>query len=202
MKKIVISTLAALIACPAMAGMNPTTSSWQVWGLDPYIALKGGLGYSNLNYRFNGHKESMDDMVWHGRAALGLEICDTVRSEVEYSMYSKLKDHNDFGTPAQVDVHAKLQTLLFNTYMEWGEYQVVRPFIGVGAGVAFTDVKRQGDLVPENSVKNTRFSAMGALGVTFDMNYFAVDLAARYNYVDVASGLHNFGGDLGIRFMF
>ncbi len=202
MKKIVISTLALLVACPAFAGMNPNNSSWQLWGLDPYIGLRGGLGYTNLNYRFNGEKQGMNDMVYQGRAALGLEVCDTVRSEVEYSFYSKAKDHDSFGTPAQVDVHTKMQTLLFNTYMELGQYQVVRPFAGVGAGVAFMDVKRRGDLVPEHSKSNTRFSAMGTLGVTFDMQYFAVDLAARYNYVDVDSGLHNFGGDLGIRFMF
>ena len=43
---------------------------------------------------------------------------------------------------------------------------------------------------------------MGALGVEFDMEYFAVDLAARYNYIDIQSGMHNVGADLGIRFMF
>lgn len=202
MKKIVISSLAALMVCPAFAGMNPNNSSWQLWGLDPYIGLRGGLGYSNMNYKFNGKKEGMDDLVWQGRAALGLEVCDTVRSEIEYSLYSKLKDSNDFGTGSSIDVHTKLQTLLFNTYMEFGDYQIVRPFIGVGAGIAFTDVKRSGEFIPDRSKSNTRFSAMGTLGVSFDMQYFAVDVAARYNYVDVASGLHNFGGDLGIRFMF
>jgi hypothetical protein len=34
------------------------------------------------------------------------------------------------------------------------------------------------------------------------MESFAVDVAARYTYADVRSGLHNFGGDIGIRFMF
>lgn len=63
-------------------------------------------------------------------------------------------------------------------------------------------VKRHGDLVPRKSESKTRFSAMGTMGVTFDMERFAVDLAARYTYVDIQSGLHNFGGDVGIRFMF
>ena len=79
---------------------------------------------------------------------------------------------------------------------------MLRPFAGLGAGIAFTDVKRHGDLVPRHSESKTRFSAMGTLGVTFDMERFAVDLAARYTYVDIQSGLHNFGGDVGIRFMF
>lgn len=203
MKKIVISTLAVLIACPAFASSGTYgNSSWQLFGLDPYIGLRGGLGYNNLNYSFNDHKESMTDMTWQGRAALGLEVCDTVRSEIEWSIYSKAKDHDDFGTPARVNVESKMQTLLFNTYMELGDYQMIRPFIGAGAGVAFTDVKRKIDGLGEHKADRTRFSAMGTLGMTFDWNVFAVDVAARYNYVDVNSGLHNFGGDIGVRFMF
>ncbi len=202
MKKIAISTLAVLIACPAFAGNYGIGSSWQLFGLDPYIGLRGGASYTNLNYNYNDHKESMSDMVFQGRAALGLEICDTVRSEIEWSIYSKAKDSADFGTAGDVKVDTKLQTLLWNTYWEFGGYHVVRPFIGLGAGVAFADVKRDVPALGDHSESKTRFSAMGALGVTFDMERFAVDIAARYNYVDVQSGLHNFGGDIGIRFMF
>ena len=50
MKKIVISTLAELMACPAFAGTQKGGSDWQLFGLDPYIALRGGLGYTNMNY--------------------------------------------------------------------------------------------------------------------------------------------------------
>ena len=41
MKKIAVSALAALIACPAFAGINHPDqgSSWQMWGMDPYIGL-------------------------------------------------------------------------------------------------------------------------------------------------------------------
>lgn len=202
MKKIAISTLAVLIACPAFAGNYGSGSSWQLFGLDPYIGLRGGASYTNLNYNYNDHKESMSDMVFQGRAALGLEVCDTVRSEIEWSIYSKAKDSADFGTAGDVKVDTKLQTLLWNTYWEFGGYHIVRPFFGLGAGVAFTDVSRDVPKVGDHSESKTRFSAMGALGVTFDLERIAVDIAARYNYVDVNSGLHNFGGDIGIRFMF
>ena len=39
MKKIAISTLAVLIACPAFAGINNPNqgSSWTMWGMDPYV---------------------------------------------------------------------------------------------------------------------------------------------------------------------
>ncbi len=202
MKKIVISTLAVLVACPAFAGAPQRHTSWQLFGLDPYIGLRGGASYTNLNYRYAGDKKSITDEVFQGRAALGLEVCDTVRSEIEWSIFGKTKDTERFGDVADVNVDAKLQTLLFNTYWEFGGYQIVRPFIGLGAGVAFTDIKRDVPVIGSHSESKTRFSAMGSLGVTFDMEYFAVDIAARYNYVDVQSGLHNFGGDVGIRFMF
>lgn len=202
MKKIVISTLAVLMACPAFAGPQKGGSDWQLFGLDPYIALRGGLGYTNLNYSFNDHKKSMTDMEFQGRAALGLAICDTVRSEVEWSIFSKVKDNDAFGTTKKVDVDAKLQTLLMNTYWEFGDYNTVRPFIGLGVGAAFSEVTRKVPAVADHHQSRGSVAAMGTLGMTFEMDYFAVDLAARYTYADVNSGLHNFGGDVGIRFMF
>ena len=67
MKKLAVSTLAVLLACPAFAGINHPDqgSSWQMWGLDPYIGLRGGMSYSNLNYKYDGNKESMTDYIFH-----------------------------------------------------------------------------------------------------------------------------------------
>lgn len=204
MKKLVVSALAVLVACPAFAGINHPSegSSWQMWGLDPYVGMRGGMSYSNLNYKYNGHRESMTDFVFQGRAALGLEMCDTARSELEWSYFGKVSDSKKFGTDANVDVDAKMQTLLWNSYMEFGDYKMIRPFVGVGAGIAMTEVERHGYEIPRHRKEETRFSAMGTLGMTFDMESFAVDVAARYTYVDINSGMHNFAGDIGVRFMF
>ena len=203
MKKLAISTLAVLMACPAFAINHPDQgSSWQMWGMDPYVGLRGGLSYTNLNYKYDGNKESITDWVFQGRAALGLEICDTVRSEMEWTYYGKTSDKENFGAAGEIDVKAKLQTLLWNNYMDFGSYKMVRPFAGLGVGMAFADVRREGALVPHHSESKTRVGAMATMGVTFDMERFAVDMAARYTYVDIQSGLHNFGGDVGIRFMF
>lgn len=199
MKKIAVSILAVLIACPAFAAHE---SSWTIMGLNPYIGLRGGASYTNLNYNFNQHKESMTDEAFQGRAALGLEVCDTIRSEVEWSIFSKMKDTANFNSIPNVEVETKLQTLLWNNYWEFSKYKIIRPFLGLGAGVAFTDVKRSPAGQDSHSNSKANFSAMGSLGLTFDMEYIAVDLSARYTYVDVRSGLHNFGGDIGIRFMF
>ncbi len=202
MKKLAISTLAVLIACPAFAGNPRDGSSWQIGGLDPYIGLRGGVSYSNTNYRYIGEKESMTDVVLQGRAAMGLEIDKQFRSEIEWSIHGAAKDSARFGA-TNVDVKTKLQTLLMNTYMEFGPCTaIVRPFVGLGAGAGFASVKRSGTGVEKHTNDKAGFSATGMMGMTFDMEQFAVDVAARYTYVDVMSGLHNFGADLGIRFMF
>ena len=201
MKKIVVSTLAVLMAAPAFA-RGVGDSSWQLFGLDPYFGIRGGISYDNLNYSYNDHKKSLTDWVWQGRAAMGLEICDRVRSEIEWSIFTKAKDSDSFDTVDTVKVSTKMQTLMWNTYTEFGDWQVVRPFAGLGVGFAFPNIHRTGDDIPNKSFAEMRLSAMGSVGVSFVMEYFAVDVAARYNYIDVESGLHNFGADLGIRFMF
>jgi opacity protein-like surface antigen len=193
--------MAVVLACPAFAGQG-SEPSFTVMGLDPYIAMRGGLGYNNLNYKFNGEKESIEDMDFRGRLAMGLDICDTVRSEIEWSIYSKTKDTKDFGDITDVKVESKLQTLMWNSYWEFGGYEMVRPFVGAGIGMAFSDVSRKSDVIGSKSDDKTRFSAMGTLGMTFDWKVFAVDVAARYTYADISSGLHDFGGDIGVRFMF
>lgn len=200
MKKIAIPVLAAVIACPAMADQYHSESFWD--SLDPYMALRVGAGYTNLNYRYDGYKESLSDQEMHARAALGLAMwCHKARTEIEWSMLTKLKDNNNFG-PNKVNVDTRLNTLLMNAYMDFGDYEMIRPFIGMGAGVAF--VKQTRDVAGIGSNKNdpTKFSAMGTLGVTFDWRIFAVDMAFRYTYADVNSGLHNFAGDIGMRYMF
>ncbi len=202
MKKIVISTLAVLAVCPAFARHPDQGSSWQMFGMDPYIALRGGLTYENLNVKYNGHKKSMDDWVFQGRVAMGLEVCKTVRSEIEWSIHGKAKDDDYFGDAGRVKFDTKLQTLMWNSYWEFGGYQIVRPFVGLGAGAAFAKVHRDAPGVAYYGNSKTRFSGLATAGITFDMERFAVDIAARYNYVDLQSGMHNFGGDVGIRFMF
>ncbi|MBR4475278.1 MAG: outer membrane beta-barrel protein [Alphaproteobacteria bacterium] len=201
MKKLAVSALAIVLAAPAFAGQNQDPA-FTVMGLDPYIALRGGLGYNNLNYSFNGKKESSEDLDFRGRVAMGLDICDTVRSEIEWSLFSKAKDTKDFGDIKDVKIESKLQTLMWNSYWEFGDYQMIRPFVGMGIGMGFTDVTRKGDAIAKHHEEKTRFAAMGSLGMTFDWQVFAVDVSARYNYVDVRSGMHDFGGDIGVRFMF
>lgn len=203
MKKIVIPALAALVACPAFAGQQyQTVSFWDT--LNPYMALRVGAGYTNHNYSLNDEKESMSDEEMHGRLALGLLMgCNRdARAEIEWSVFTKQNDTQTFGDLQNVKVDTKLQTLLMNTYMDLGDYKMIRPFVGLGAGIAMSEVRTEVPGIAAAERDNTRFSAMGTLGVTFDWHVFAVDMALRYTYADINSGLHNFGGDVGLRYMF
>ena len=190
MKKLAVSALAVVLACPAFAGQSQEPA-FTVMGLDPYIGMRAGMGYNNLRYSFNDEKKSVEDLDFRGRLALGLEICDTVRSEIEWSIYSKTKDTKAFGDLIDVEVQSKLQTLMWNSYWEFGDYQTIRPFVGAGIGIAFSKIAYSSPDIVKEEESRTRFTAMGTLGMTFDWNVFAVDVAARYNYVDVASGLHD-----------
>ena len=202
MKKLAVSALAVVLACPAFAGQQQSDPSFTVMGLTPYIGMRAGMGYNNLNYSFNGERQSVQDMDFRGRLAMGLDICDTVRSEIEWSIYSKTKDTKMFGDLADVQVESKLQTLMWNSFWEFGNYSMIRPFVGAGIGLAFSDISHSSPAIVKESKDRTRFTAMGALGMTFDWKVFAVDVSARYNYVDVSSGMHDFGGDVCVRFMF
>ena len=204
MKKLIATSMAVLIATPAFAGgqmYEQQTSNFLGWDILPYVALRGGATYGNLNYSFNNSKESVSQNLYQARLALGLSMYEQARIELEGSFFTKGNKHKDFGNEANVNVSSKNTELMFNTYMDLGNFHYIQPFVGLGAGMAF--IKTQADGITYSSTENSaKFSAMGTAGLGMPFGCFKVDVAARYNYIDVASGMHDFGGDIGIRYMF
>jgi len=204
MKKLIATSLAVLIAAPAFAGgqrYEQQTTDFLGWDILPYVALRGGATYGNLNYSIDSHKESVAQNLYQLRAALGLTMYETARFEIEGSFFTKGKEHKDFGDIDNVKITSKNIELMANAYMNIGHFRYIQPFAGLGAGMAFintkaatTDASRKRD--------DTRFSAMATLGLDMPFGCYSVDVAARYNYIDVASGMHDFSGDIGIRYMF
>lgn len=204
MKKLIATSMAVLIATPALAGsyayeQQPT--DFLGWSILPYVALRGGATYSNLNYKLGGVKEDVTLNSYQVRTALGLTMYDTARFEIEGSFFTKAHKTQDFGAVKGVDVSARNIELMANAYMNLGHFKYIQPFAGLGAGLAFVDAANRVAGVRDHK-DSTKFSAMGTLGLSMPFGCFAVDVAARYNYVDVASGMHNFSGDVGIRYMF
>lgn len=204
MKKIIAGSMAVLLAAPAFAGGNAyeqQTTNVFGWDILPYVALRGGATHSNFNYNFNDKKEDVAQNLYQLRTALGLTMYDTARFEVEGSFYTKGEKTTDFGSADNTEVTTNNIELMTNVYMNIGHFKYIQPFVGVGAGLAFVEAKAKyaGDT---KSRDDTKFSGMGTLGLEMPFGCFAVDIAARYNYVDVASGMHNFSGDVGVRYMF
>lgn len=204
MKKLIATSMAVLIATPALAGgynyEQQPTDLWG-WSILPYFALRGGATYNNLNYKLDGAKEDVSLNSYQIRTALGLTAYDTARFEIEGSFFTKAHKTQDFGALQGVDVSARNIELMANAYMNLGTFKYIQPFAGIGAGLAFVDTTHRVAGVQKGK-DSTNFSAMGTLGLSMPFGCFAVDIAARYNYVDVASGMHNFSGDIGIRYMF
>ena len=204
MKKLIATSMAVLLATPALAGgynyeQQPT--DFMGWSVLPYVALRGGATYGVLKADFNNLKEDVSQNMYQVRTALGLSLYEKTRFEIEGSFFTKGRKTTDFGNIPNVEVTSKNIELMANTYMDLGSFKYIQPFAGLGAGLAFIDTKFNATDV-YYSKDLTRLSMMGTLGLSMPFGCFAVDVAARYNYVDVASGMHNFSGDVGVRYMF
>ena len=204
MKKLIAGSMAAFLAAPAFAGsgmyeQQPT--KFLGWDILPYVALRGGATYGNLNYNFNDTKESITQNVYQVRTALGLAMYDTARFEIEGSFFTKGKEKKNFGNIDNVEVSTENIELMANTYMNIGHFKYIQPFAGLGIGMAFINNKRS-YVGNSHSKDATNLSGQATLGLAMPFGCYAVDVAARYNYIDIASGMHNFSGDIGIRYMF
>ena len=200
MKKLIATSMAVLLAAPAFAGgqmYEQQTVDFLGWEILPYVALRGGATYGSLNYKYNGTKENVTQNLYQARAALGLAMYDTFRAEIEGSFFTKGNKKKSFGDLADVAVSTKNIELMANTYMDIGHYKYIRPFAGIGVGMAFMNTKADA-----YSKDDTNLSAMATLGLTMPFGCYSVDVSARYNYIDVHSGMHDFSGDIGIRYLF
>ena len=205
MKKLIAGSMAVLLSVPAFAGgynkYEQQTTNFLGWEILPYVAVRGGATYGNLNYNFNDTKESVTQNLYQARAALGLSMYDTARFEIEGSFFTKGIARKGFGTVDNVEITSKNIELMANAYMDLGKFHYIQPFAGLGAGLAFIDTTASDGVVAGND-SDTRFSGMVTLGLAMPFGCYAVDVSARYNYIDVASGMHDFSGDIGIRYMF
>lgn len=204
MKKLIATSMAVLLTVPAFAGgqkYEQQTTNFLGWDILPYVAVRGGATYGNLNYNLNDTKKDVTQNLYQVRAALGLSMYETARLEIEGSFFTKGKATKKFGTIDNVDVSSENIELMANTYMNIGHFHYIQPFAGIGAGLAFIETKATAAGLRE-SKDNTRFSGMVTLGLAMPFGCYSVDVAARYNYIDVQSGMHDFSGDIGIRYMF
>ena len=132
MKKLIATSMAVLLAAPAFAGghaYEQQTSNFMGWDILPYVALRGGATYGNLNYSYNDTKESVSQNLYQARAALGLAVYDKSRFEIEGSFFTKGNKHAKFGDQDNVNVSSKNIELMANAYMDLGHFHYIQPFV-------------------------------------------------------------------------
>ena len=96
MKKLIAGSMAVLLAAPAFAGgqmYEQQTTNFLGWDILPYVAVRGGATYGNLNYKVDGTKESVAQNLYQARVALGLSMYETARLEIEGSFFTKGKTY-------------------------------------------------------------------------------------------------------------
>lgn len=199
MKKVIFAMLLTTAAFPAMAQDAERVA--------PYIALKGGVSWQRFDYSIGNRDESFKDYSYQGRVAVGMAVMRSMRAEVEASLYKESTDKLRYANADLADLKLNLQTYLLNVYYDLGRYNHVQPYIGIGAGVARTKLKGSttigGTEIDLKTKSDTRFTAMGTVGIAVSINeHIALDIGARYNYIDFQEDMHMLGADVGVRISF
>ena len=122
MKKWVLAAMALMVSAPAFARTNN----------GPYIAVRfAGTG---LEAEMDGveHSKEKNTVFTYG-AAFGIRLKD-VRAELDWASASRA----DYGEYSYLQ-----QRVMLQLYYDIPLRSVIRPFINVGAGMAYTDFEKR-----------------------------------------------------------
>ena len=143
----------------------------------PYVA--GHVGFDYTDYKAKGSKTE-DDTRFAWDMALGLRV-RSLRAEVEWA--NTTRSHLKTSRTEQ-------QRYMAQFYYDFPLRSVIRPFLNVGAGAAYTETTYR----PKNKVSkhsdDTTFCWNAGAGLGLNLNrYFSFDVG--YRYID--AGRPNFG---------
>ncbi|MCL2161918.1 MAG: outer membrane beta-barrel protein [Betaproteobacteria bacterium] len=142
--------LAALLSAPSLA---------QAEGMGLYVAPKMGFGYLDgfdLKYvEDEGYSEKINvgsDTVFGGGIAVGYDFKHMgvpVRAELEYAAFgdAKVKGKKRFkewGVDVTGSATIGIQTLFVNGYFDFHNSSAFTPYVGLGLGQSFIDMKAKG----------------------------------------------------------
>lgn len=132
-----------------------------------YASVKGGLNMASV--KSDGEKISENGLSVN--AAVGSKIIDfsngALRGELEYIYNDKIKDKG---------AEYSAQTLMANVYYDIDINSVITPYVGVGIGVAFNDIK-----AARASDDSTSLAYSLSTGINIPVNNnVSFDLGYRY----------------------
>jgi opacity protein-like surface antigen len=134
---------AALLATAAMAVAAPASAQGAFGGTDRYVSLSGGyLGTSDYEYDVQGFRTarvSTDlDSGFLLNGAVGARYSPTLRGEIALGYRAQDTQSTVSGTGGLFDTEGELTafTVDLNGYYDFPVGGPVRPYVGVGVGVA------------------------------------------------------------------
>jgi opacity protein-like surface antigen len=137
------SLFTALLATAAMAVAAPASAQGAFGGTDRYFSLSAGfLGTSEYNYDVQGFRTapvSTDlDGGYQLAGALGARYSPTFRGEIALAYRAQDTQSTVGGTGGAFDTEGELTafTVDLNGYYDFPVGGPVRPYVGVGVGVA------------------------------------------------------------------
>ena len=160
MKKWVLAVMALMVSAPAFARTNN----------GPYIAVRfAGTG---LEAEMDGveHSKEKNTVFTYG-AALGIRLKD-VRAELDWASASRA----DYGEYSYLQ-----QRVMLQLYYDIPLRSVIRPFINVGAGMAYTDFEKRHHSSSDDD--GSSFAWNAGAGLTLAVNR-AINVDVGYRYVD------------------
>ncbi|MBQ7412919.1 MAG: porin family protein [Alphaproteobacteria bacterium] len=134
----------------------------------PYIGLHAGA--DNWHFKADGAKEHDTRFAW--MMALGARL-KSFRAEIEWANVTRA--HID-------DVKAEQQRYMLQLYYEVPFRSAFRPYLNVGAGAAYTEVKAKNTSLSRSSDETT-FAWNGGAGITVNVNR-ALSFDFGYRYID------------------
>jgi len=185
-KKLILpSALASALAAPAFAGEVENGNNYARLSAGAIIPedINGTAGATAVKLRF--------DAGWTVSAAVGTWLDDNIALEGELGYLSAdFKDGTAAGVTVAIDGNFESTLLMANlNYHFAGRKATFDPYIGVGAGAAFSkiDLNSIGGTPVNQSGSSTDAAAQATAGLNFNVDS-GVSLGVQYRYLYTDTG--------------
>ena len=177
-----------------------STSASAVLQKGPYIAGRAGLDYTQL--KSAGEKENDTSFMWD--MALGIRL-KNVRGEIEW--VNTPRSHLE---KEGLDTKIEQQRYMLQLYYDFPIRSALRPFVNLGAGASYIEVKSK-DVNFSETADDTTFTWNAGLGLglnvtrhlSFDLGYRYIDSGKPKFFKEADSvKFKNHEGYFGVRYTF
>lgn len=184
-KLILASALVGVLATPAFAGEVENGNNYARLSAGAIIPedINGTAGATSVKIKF--------DTGWTVSAAVGTWLNDNIALEGELGYLSAdFKDGTAAGVTVAIDGNFESTLLMANlNYHFAGKKAAFDPYIGVGAGAAFSKIKLNsvGGIAFNQSDTSTDAAAQATAGLNFNVDS-GVNLGVQYRYLYTDTG--------------